>query len=914
MPNILYNKETGAAEQLMDAAAAQTALAAGTHEVPLVAPDGSIGSADAQTASKLVAQGYKQPDNSQLSMELRHAEYDSPAKIAQATALGAAEGALGPIGTAAAKLVTTDENINALKEENPVAHGVGQAAGLVGTTLAGVGSGALLTKIGASVETALGATTAVGKIGSAAARAAAENAIFQAGDELSRGITQDPNQDIESAIAHVGLSAVLGGGAGAAFGAVPELWKMGPGKKVDELLTLFKNKSEGMPTAIKDLNMELAPEIQSVFADSPKGQQMAAELMDSGTKSGEQLRASVTKVKQQIDEAAPELIGRTSREIDDLHSNSKYETGTEVQGKLKQVIKDQVEPIEVKFDDFKGKFAQELDGNNRVALETDLAKVADNLGIDKAPSSAAAKIYKNIVSELPLQKTTADLQKVMQRLASEHGFDSPEYFAAKQIRAAIENSIEDIVEQRVQVGAPQLLDDYRATRAAYGQFKELLSDLNDRLRLGKKAEGGKVSFLSNLSDLNPEKVMDRLNLKNDVGLQKLLAEKFPEVAEIAKKETLNALLKKSLGKEGGIDTTKFLKQVKELSPELRNYILGEETQKRLGALGDLMQRLPTGANSSRTATVLDKMYSAMPASAAGMLAWVTGNNPIVGAILGQLARYVSREAPDAMKLAMLKYIGSGQPLSSAGLKAAVESAAATIKGEAVLGKAAKAVYKGTMPVIAQPSVAEREILKKRMEHLNANRDDAMGIGGEIGHYLPEHGSALGLSSVRAVTYLLSLKPNVAPATLLDKPRVPTKAEEAKYNRALDLAQAPLLIMSDIKNGKVTEQDLQHLNALYPSLAKNIAQKLQTEMIEAVHNGVEIPYRTKLALSMVLRMPLESSISAANIVAAQPPPPTPPGTNSIPAAKMSGLKKLPGLSGTSQQSRELHRMSTSGNGR
>jgi gas vesicle protein len=902
MANILFNKESGLAEQLQSPEQVQAALAAGTHEIPLVSPDGEMGSVDQQSASDLMAQGYQQPNEQQLQKSLRHAAYSGPIQEMRASGLGVLEGHTPIIGHAIAKTILGEEDVNALREESPNAYAAGQALGLGVGAATGTGIAGIMGKAGAAVESAIGATSIMGKIGSVAAREAAENMIFQAGDELGRGLTNDPHVDVESAIAHIGLSGLIGGVAGGAIGSVPELWKLGPGKKVDELLNTLKNKPTDLPDVLKTADINMPSEVSAVFGDSPKATEIANELMDSGSKSGDQFRASIDKVKQNISEAAPELIGRTSDDISKLHSNSKYELGQEVQEHLANTVRKQIEPIETKFAEFESKFSkQALAKADTEILQNAAGDLKIALGVDKMPSSASARMFNRLETELPLQQTVEDLRRYSSNLAKENPFGSESYYAAKQMRASIDEAIENVIEKRVSVNAPNLLADWQTTKSQYGEFKGLLGELNDRLHLGKSAEGGKAGFLRSLSEMNPEKIIDRLNLKNDVGLQNLLAEKFPEVAALAQKESLNAVIKKSLNKEGSLDVNKLVKQINELSPELRNYLLPKEAQSRISALGDLMSKLPTGMNSSKTAGALDKMWKHMPASASAMAAWMTGNNPFVGGLLGQLMHYMSREVPDAGKLAMLKFLGSNQATSAAGLNAAIQTISATIKGEAKLAKMAKAVYSGTMPVLAKPSQADREKLDKQIEHLVANRNDAMGIGGDTGHYLPDHAASMGLASARVISYLQSLKPNTAKLGLLNPKTKPSSSELAVYNRALDLAQQPLLILADIKNGTVTSGDLKHLNAMYPSLALNMAKKLQMEMIDAVHDGLAIPYRTKIGLSLVLNQPLESSLNAANIVAAQPQPAPGPAPS---ATSMSGLKKISSLYETKQQRREL----------
>ena len=51
-----------------------------------------------------------------------------------------------------------------------------------------------------------------------AIRGATETALLGAGNEVSKLITEDPGQSVDSAISDIGLSGLIGGGLGAGFG------------------------------------------------------------------------------------------------------------------------------------------------------------------------------------------------------------------------------------------------------------------------------------------------------------------------------------------------------------------------------------------------------------------------------------------------------------------------------------------------------------------------------------------------------------------------------------------------------------------------------------------------------------------------------------------------------------------------
>lgn len=154
---------------------------------------------------------------------------------------GAAQGVLGPLAPlaeqAAAKLIynqspeETSKNMLAREEVNPGTHAIGQAVGLGGSLLTGVGEAALVAKGAEAAFGGIKAASLAGRLGTAAAKAALENVAIQTGDEISHMIMKDPKQSVETALTDVGLSGLIGGALGGAGKLAGEtLGKLGGGK------------------------------------------------------------------------------------------------------------------------------------------------------------------------------------------------------------------------------------------------------------------------------------------------------------------------------------------------------------------------------------------------------------------------------------------------------------------------------------------------------------------------------------------------------------------------------------------------------------------------------------------------------------------------------------------------------------
>lgn len=198
---------------------------------------------DSQPAQTPQTQQIQTPHQDFDSLEDDSAKYGTPGQTAKAGIEGVAQGLLGPIATFAEKryLGVSPEDIRGREEAHPYVHGAGEVAGL----LSPVGQGAALAKAGEAVRGVMGLAKeapALARIGGAAASNAAEMGLFQAGDELSKKIKEDPNSSAESALANMGMASAIGGALGGTLGAVNPLWKATVGDKVGQLLEDFKGR------------------------------------------------------------------------------------------------------------------------------------------------------------------------------------------------------------------------------------------------------------------------------------------------------------------------------------------------------------------------------------------------------------------------------------------------------------------------------------------------------------------------------------------------------------------------------------------------------------------------------------------------------------------------------------------------
>jgi hypothetical protein len=287
----------------------------------------------------------------------------------------------------------------------------------------------------------------------------------------------------------------------------------------------------------------------------------------------------------------------------------------------------------------------------------------------------------------------------------------------------------------------------------------------------------------------------------------------------------------------------------------------------------------------------------------------------VGALLGaaSLGPFFSSVLP-----AIAKSIVTNEP-NPTGFKAAVDYAVLAAKGDNLLGKAAQNVFKAereVLPASMHPDEKSRLRLNKALVKLRDNPSLQMPHeSSDMSHYLVDHNDAMAQASATAAAYINSLRTIGDQKAPLDMPSVPNDPQLAKFNRALGLAEQPLLILDKIKKGTLTAEDVAMVSQMYPALTNRIKSRLMAEMTDYVSKGQVIPYRTRLGLSLFLGQPLDSTLSpaaiqtmqAVNAVSTQRQaqqqamPSAPKGTPSSPA-----LQKMPNLYQTPAQAKELHR--------
>lgn len=893
--------------------------------INVVDPDTQeIGSIPQEQLSTALSQGYTQATPDQTQSFLHHQKYSN--QMGEAAIEGFGEGMAGPLSTGAERLAgVPGEDILARREANPVTHFLSQTAGLGLGLLTGTGEAKLLGEAGNLGVHALGlgaeGAGLASKVGSAAVRGAIEGGLFQSLDEGTKAIAGDPNQTVPSALTNIGLYGMLGGaGIGAAFGVPGALWESTVGPKVAKgLQTMDQGLGSAMSDPISEAaaqsGVTLAPEIHASISENPVAQNMFQALAQSDTTSGEALQKTLGDFRTQLSDQIPEAFQKTPEQISALSDLSPFEAGKNIQDTLQKEFQEKALPLSNEFESIKEQFKNApLTPEIQQSLSEKLGQFSLDQGLEKAPSSPQNHFMQNIMKELPLQQTAEDLRKYASTIGA-NTYNSPLSYLGGAVKRMLNEAEENAIGSAFAEKAPDQMARLAQAKAAYREVMGTADSLADRLHPGKYF--GPASFARSIGEMEkPEQLLSRIASPKDVNLQNLLEEKFPQTAAAVKDYQLSQLLKTST-KDGAIVPERFFRSVEKLSPEMRKALIPQEIAPKLGGIQTLMKAIDSiPRNTSNTAPILNAMQKYGFGSAVGMVSMLLGHNPITAALIGGMTKIMGQDIPDAVRLALLKRMGSSAPTSAGGFKAMTQMISETMKGTNLVGKATKALFqagKDVLPASLVPDQKIKDKLDEKVKDLQKNPHAMLDIGGQVGHYMPEHAQAMGQMAAQTTNYLNSQRPGTVQNSPLDRKMEPSKQASNAYQRTLGIAEQPLMPLQYLKDGELQAKDVQDLNAMYPSFYQHLKQKVSDEMMNHLTDESKIPYSKRMSLSLFLGQPLDSTLTPQGIMAAQstfqqnasPTQPAPKARGGG-AHSMKALQNISELDQLPSQSRQMQR--------
>lgn len=889
--------------------------------VPVISPEGELGDIESHEAHSAFGNGYEYatPD------KIKAIKYGTTEQMVKTAAEGVAKGFLGPLAPLAEKhiLGVQDEDIRGREETRPITSGIGQAVGLTAGLLTGTGEAALMTKAGEAAEglAGLSQATKLGKVGSEAVKQAAEMAVLQSGDEIGKMILNDPDTSAESAIANIGLSAAFGAGTGAFItGAVHPLWEATAGKRLDSALNTIKDHMNGMGKTIPEGVHEAANTL---------GIEIPSEIL--GANASETHGANYTHLKRMENPAIKEAEVKLSKDVSDSVASSLGVKPSEVESYSTKEMGDDIEKsLKDNHKSLYGDFEDRFNARNKAAekfvtADEDRLKVYDRI-IEKGINSVGTdspyyKQYKDLAERVLAKDTIGGLDQLATEIggklsAAYRSGDSNEINLLKTIRSDVRSFQEGQILKRVEQ-FPIKLKERAALHSDYSKYRDIMETLGDHLGIDFK---GAKSFAHAISEVPPEKLVKKFSFKDNVEMIPFLQQHFPNVYNDVKQAELKNFIKPAVlsAKDGTeINANKLADLINKAQAGKKEYVnalFSPEALEKIKAADTLKSIVPQPKNSGTPAGIMNALKN-LPTSAMAVIGSLSGHSPIGSALLGHVGHAVGTSAPDAIKLGLLRFAGSSQPVNAPAFKAAVDFTHNVIKGQTALNKATAAIFKSGVQVLADkemPMKADREKLDKEVSKVIDNPDVLTKYtNGQTGHYMPDHQASLLKTSTQAMNYLAQIKPKPTQTGPLDRPIPPSSAQMARYERAQDIAITPSIVLQHVKEGTLQQTDVQDVMSMYPSLYTSMKQKIMNSLVGAKASEEPVPYRTRMAMSMFLGQPMDSSMQAQNIIAAQPMPKMPPQQPTGMPKKQESTSKLGKTTSnymTPNQAAESHRQS------
>lgn len=879
-------------------------------------PEGELVSIPHDTVQDAIGMGYRAAAPEEVHAYSQEQKYGTPGQQFKAGLEGVAQGLAGPLAPAAERAFGVDpEDIRGREEANPGTHGLGEAAGLVGGSFIPGAQGHLLGEAGEAVRAAmpLGKATFIGQVGPEAVKAAFETAFYQAGEEGSRIAKQDPTQNAESAIHNIGLAGVIGGVFGGPIGAALQKAKFAgldlpaiaepafvsemdrSALEAGDLATSVRHadnlkesekelilggildrsekaESPEIKAAAKRLN---APVLEGMISDNEWIQKAEDKLINGApTYSGIRRQNLYKEAYNAGANAVEDALGDPSR-------YTKAELGDVMKSSITSQLDEQNAPIAAMYDELKK--AHEvipLAEKAAPAIARDIKEIQE---LKLSPSSPEGKIASRVMREIGNLKTVDDVK--MYKSILSRSLSPTASSGEKRMVGILGDKLTDLEESSIERFAKkqassspeaaerimELVGQRKEANAKYKDFIGKVKTLSEQL--GKGRVYGLQDAKNFITErLTPEEIVQRLSSTKDSGFRKFFAKEYPEQHELMREFQKGALREKASA-TGTLSPKVLFNNVNKLEPEIQKSIFSASELQKLKDAETYLRSFPKDFNPSGTshAMALRDFFD----HPKGMI------------------------AANVRDYAMEKFIKgvAGSP----DVSKAVKLARATIAGEALASKAINALFtKGTMPLAAIPVVASREKLSRLVDHFAANPDKMLQQGDN--NPVPEYAQTFATTSVRAVQYLASLRPNTEPQAPLDRKREPNAIEKAKYNNALDIAQQPMFVLAKMQKGTLTPGDLEVLKNIYPSTYENLQRKIMSAVVDSKDASDPIPYQRRLQLSAFLGQPLDSSMTPQAILNSQMVLSSPQkdqsrsqsGTNSASPLSQSSVKGLSGL--------------------
>lgn len=772
-------------------------------------------------------------------------KYGGTGAAALATAAGAARGLSFGLSDVILKGMGLSEEAAKLQAHQPTMSTVGEVGGAIGGAF--LGPGAIVAK-GAQAAT----KGIVSGLGRAAAKEAAEGALYGVGQTISEQALGTNDSVAESLVANVGMGAILGGGFGmAAHGASEGAQAMsrqvkkflkGEGAvnkwlgKADEFFTGEAGKVASDLEELKKLSeIEGVPLTPGMLSESPIIRGIESHLEQAPTTFGGYVRegtqptykAMQKQTAKIVEEASKDTLENVGDEIKSTLISRVHQLHDPASAAYKEIA-EHTKNIEV-TPDMRASLVKKLDewgfANTNIGTEGRQA-------VEFAIKNFSQDIYmpidkiKDIASDLGGMAAKADpKQKIKINILK----DKVDQFYERQIRrSAIENAMSKPDGEEI---ARQLIGDIKGAKKGWREFREFMDEVGSEAGLGKRKIKSIGDFLDRIESIDNAKLSSNLFNKKSIKSLKFVNENFPEIfdklrrIEIAKMSAAAD----AVDPMGNTitDILKLKKYTEKYSPEALEMILGKDKIKSIDNLEKLRQKMPKKLGPSGTPEGLryfNLLKPAMWANDAAAYAIYSG---------GKIAMDVGDKQTKVLSSRLKNFVTQAK--------------------KPIVGASTVAITAGTRDYEQRLKDIEETALDPQ-KYIDKIIENTAGLS----NIDPDLQTSISNTALQAVNFLQDKAPkNPFAGSMVISPLKwkPSDAELSKFNRYLKAIDDPFSVLDDLDQGMLTPESVEALKAVYPNLYSKMSQ-MAVEAVGEHQDG--LPFVKQLQLSMLLGMPVSSA--------------------------------------------------------
>lgn len=808
-------------------------------------PSGELGTIAHADLQKALDHGYVIPDNSEIQDHNDQLQFGSglanPLKAFAESAAGTATfGVSRQLENATG--LTTPEAQAARAKYNPTANTLGGVAGILAplgiegaVAEKGLAAADLLNPVAGAAKIGVGvgdvaASAAPGfaqNVVRAGAKGATEGALFGAGQAVNENAMGDPGLNGEKLFQHIGYGALLGGGVGSAFGLAEDIVP----KAVDlasDALTKAKDSLLGAEGEVGPLG-KLYAKTSSFVSGKPEesileGLKQRASLIDNPEER--------EKIASNFANSLEDHFSNINKALKAANSEAR---GEEIQSLLKEVPADLAKQQSSSVFTTLDSALEEMKAHGPLypsSVPYKLQGLRDEFVKMTEGAENAADVY-NSINWL---KTKIDEKfPVWGKMIPPEWKDAVSLL--KGVRAEFKQNLEN----------ESIWGEAGARQSAFNDAQNrFLTVVNKNNAFAKAFLGKSITRTGQiLAEVKPSKVKTFLSQINTLRSE-------------AKAHALDDFFEASKGLIGELENT-----YKNVPNKTFNK----------GALEDLVDKNRIVSRQAQEQASLQKNLGMLSAG---------GHNAYLGEA-GALFAGMHHPALGATIEAINVLRNPGLSIQRlAKIEAAVQ------KTGQIMSKTAKSIFRGSTTAGKElsgyiggaessgPKKLSAEEHDKRQEKIadfvNDPETASIKLGETTKHLYasaPQITSSLQSTTARASQFLSS-KMQVNSAGPLDKPLPLSGAQMAQFDRYYQTIENPLSVMGTIKDGSISPEQVETLNAVYPQLYQEMKSHVMDAMMDHVQlmgRGM-IPYKTKMGLSAFIGQPLDPSLFPQSVMSNQ----------------------------------------------